>query len=420
MRILVVGSGGREHAICWAINKSPKLTKLFCCPGNAGILQVAECIDINYKDFASLINFAKQNHIDLTICPMDEPLVLGIVDAFEAAGLKIFGPNKRAAIIEGSKAYSKDFMKRYNIDTAAYELFHDFEAALLYAKTAAYPLVVKADGTAAGKGVSICYNYEEAKATLKDIMVWKKFGDAGNCVVLEEFLSGVECSVLAFCDGFNLAVMPSAKDHKAAYNGDKGPNTGGMGVITPNPHYTDEINDICMSKIFLPTIEGLRKDNREFMGIMFFGLMLTKNGPKVLEYNVRPGDAETQTLLPLLQTDFLDIILSCLNKDLDKLEITWKNKSVACVVAASKGYPEKYSVGYPIAGLALQNNLDDTLVFHAGTKLKDNIILTNGGRVLNAVAMADSLSSARDKAYQALETISFTDIYYRTDIGKDL
>jgi len=415
MKILVIGGGGREHAICWALAKSKRVTRIYCAPGNAGTAQVAQNVDIKTSDTEELIAFAKNVGIDLSICPMDDPLVAGIVDDFMASGLLIFGPTKAAAEIEGSKVYSKDFMRRYNIPTAEYGTFDNFNDALAHCATARFPLVVKIDGLAQGKGVIICQNMEAAERALDDIFKSKRFGAAGNQVIVEEYLDGVECSVLAFCDGKTVAPMPGAKDHKAAYDHDMGPNTGGMGAITPNPHYKEEIAKECMEKIFLPTMEGLRKDGREFVGVLFFGLMLTEDGPKLLEYNCRPGDPEAQALLPLLETDLVDIIMACLDRNLDNMEIIWKNNAICCVMTASGGYPEDYEVGHPIFGLDKVGK--DTLIFHSGTKKDGDKIVTAGGRVLCVLASADSLEAARADAYDSVKKIQFDNMHYRKDIG---
>ncbi|MCL2377141.1 MAG: phosphoribosylamine--glycine ligase [Defluviitaleaceae bacterium] len=415
MKILVIGSGGREHAFCWALSKSKKATKIYCAPGNAGTAQVAQNVDIGTFDFDGLIAFAKAEGIDLSVCPMDAPLVAGIVDAFQVAGLRIFGPSKAAAEIEGSKAYSKDFMRKYNIPTAEYGVFNSLNAAMAHCETSKFPLVIKTDGLAAGKGVIICLNMADADEALHAIFTDKKFGASGEKVVIEEFLDGVECSVLAFCDGTSVVPMPGAKDHKAIYDGDLGPNTGGMGVITPNPQYNEEIATHCMEEIFLPTMEGMRKEGRPFVGVLFFGLMLTSDGPKLLEYNCRPGDPETQALLPLLETDLLDITQACMDGNLDKLEILWKDNATCCVMAASGGYPEHFETKYPISGLENINN--GVLIFHSGTKYVDGKLITAGGRVLCVVAMAKNLQEAGKIAYEAIENIHFNDIYYRKDIG---
>ena len=415
MKILVIGGGGREHAICWALAKSKRVTKIYCAPGNAGTAKIAQNVDIKNTDTTELIAFAKNVGIDLTVCPMEAPLVAGIVDDFIAAGLLIFGPGKEAAEIEGSKVYSKDFMRRHNIPTAEYGAFSSFTDAMVHCATAKFPLVIKVDGLAAGKGVMICQNMESAERTLQEIFESKKFGSAGEQVIIEEYLDGVECSVLAFCDGKTVVPMPGAKDHKAAYDHDMGPNTGGMGVIVPNPYYNEGIAAECMEKIFLPTIEGLRKDGREFVGVLFFGLMLTVDGPKLLEYNCRPGDPETQALMPLLETDLVDIIMACLDRNLDNMEIIWKNNAICCVVTASGGYPDDYVAGHTIYGLANIGN--NCLIFHSGTKKDGDKIVTAGGRVLCVLASADNLENARAAAYESLKTVSFRDMYYRKDIG---
>ena len=415
MRILVIGGGGREHAICWALSKSKRVTRIYCAPGNAGTAQIAQNVDIENTDTAELIAFVKNIGIDLTICSTEAPLVAGIVDDFMAAGLLIFGPNKMAAQIEGSKVYSKDFMQRHNIPTAEYGAFSNFHGAMTYCATANFPLVIKVDGLAAGKGVLICQNTEAAERTLKDIFENKRFGAAGEQVVIEEYLDGVECSVLAFCDGETIVPMPGVKDHKAAYDHDMGPYTGGMGAVTPNPHYKEEIALECMEKIFLPTMKGLREDGREFVGVLFFGLMLTSDGPKLLEYNCRPGDPETQALLPLLETDLLDIILACLDRNLDNMEIIWKNNAICCVMVASGGYPGDYTTGQPIWGL--DNIGKDALIFHSGTKKDGDKIVTSGGRVLCVLASAESLDTARTAAYESLKSVSFRDMHFRKDIG---
>ncbi|MCL2572956.1 MAG: phosphoribosylamine--glycine ligase [Defluviitaleaceae bacterium] len=415
MKILVVGSGGREHAICWALAKSKRVTKIYCAPGNAGIAQIAQNVDIAVSHFDELIAFAKNVAIDLTICPMDDPLVAGIVDAFMSAGLLIFGPTKAAAEIEGSKVYSKDFMRRYNIPTAEYGAFDTFNAAMAYCATAKFPLVVKVDGLAAGKGVIICQNIESAEHALKDIFESKKFGVSGEQVIVEEYLDGAECSVLAFCDGKTIIPMPGAKDHKAAYDHDMGPNTGGMGVVVPNPYYKEDIAKECMERIFLPTVEGLRKDGREFVGVLFFGLMLTESGPKVLEYNCRPGDPETQALLPLLETDLVDVIMACLDRNLDNMEIVWKNNAICCVMLASGGYPGDYETGMPIWGM---NDVGkDALIFHSGTKKDGDKFVTAGGRVLCVLVSAENLETARASAYDSVRKVSFQDMHFRKDIG---
>jgi len=416
MKILVVGSGAREHAICWALSNSPKVRKVYCAPGNAGTATVAQNVDIATVDFPELIAFAKNVAIDITICPMDEPLVNGIVDAFTDVGLKIYGPSSVAAHIEGSKAWAKMFMDKYEIPTMEREVFSNFPDALAYAAQSHFPIWVKVDGLAAGKGAIVCCNVEMAERELKAIFVDKQFGDAGSKVVIEEHITGVECSVLAFCDGENIVPMPGVMDHKAAYDGDIGPNTGGMGAITPNPYYTKEIAAECMQTIYLPTIRGMKEEGREFTGVLFFGLMITAGGPKVLEFNCRPGDPETQTLLPLLETDLFDIIQASLDKNLDKLQIKWKNNAVCCVVLASGGYPASYRTGHNISGLHITPA--NVNFFHAGTKLGDHDnVITNGGRVISVVAEGIDHHEARTRAYNSINNIRFRDMQYRKDIG---
>ena len=351
MKVLVVGSGGREHAIIWKLLQNKKIEKIYCAPGNAGIGQLAELVPIGAMEIDKLVDFAKSNSIDLTVIGMDDPLVAGVVDAFEAAGLRVFGPRKNAAIIEGSKAYSKELMKKYNIPTAGYETFDNYDAALEYVKKGDFPVVLKADGLALCKGVLICNTLEEAEAGLKTIMVDKKFGDSGNKVVIEEYLTGPEVSVLSFCDGKTVVPMVSAQDHKRAYDNDQGLNTGGMGTFSPSRVYTDEIAKVCMETIFKPTVDGLNKEGRTFKGIIFFGLMLTQKGPRVIEYNARFGDPETQVVLPRLKTDLLDIFEACIDGTLDKMDIEWYDNAAACVILASGGYPESYKKGYEITAL---------------------------------------------------------------------
>jgi len=418
MKVLVIGGGGREDAICRTLAKSPKVSRLYCAPGNGGTAGVAENVDIAVMDFDGLVAFARAEGIELTVCQMDEPLVNGIADTFSAAGLAIFGPSAAAAHIEGSKAYSKEFMRRHNIPTAGYATFDNFHAAMGHATRADFPIVVKADGLAAGKGVSICQNIDTAEKALREIFFDKKFGASGDMVVIEEFLHGHECSVLAFCDGTNIVPMPGAKDHKAAFENNMGPNTGGMGVVTPCPHYSDDIAAACMDLVFKPTIAGLAAEGREFIGIMFFGLMLTAKGPKVLEYNCRMGDPETQALLPLLQTDLADIILACMSKKLDNIEIKWKNNAVCCVVATSGGYPDAYTTGHPITGH--DQATPGVTVFHSGTKVAADGIVTSGGRVLCIVAEGENADAARALAYKAVGRVEFPGIRYRKDIGAAL
>jgi len=415
MKILVIGGGGREHAICWALAKSKRVTKIYCAPGNAGTAQIAQNVEILTTNVEELIAFAKNVGIDLSVCPMDDPLVAGIVDDFTDAGLLIFGPTKAAAEIEGSKVYAKDFMHRYDIPTAEYGAFGNFNDAMAHCAVSKFPLVVKVDGLAAGKGVIICQNMEATERTLIDIFKRKRFGAAGDKVIVEEYLDGVECSVLAFCDGQTIVPMPGAKDHKAAYDNDMGPNTGGMGVIAPNPYYNEEIAKECMERIFLPTMEGLRKDGRDFVGVLFFGLMLTVDGPKLLEYNCRPGDPETQALMPMLETDLVDIIMACVDRNLDNMEIIWKNNAICCVMTSSGGYPGDYTTGYPIDGLDKIGK--DVLIFHSGTKKDGDKIVTAGGRVLCVLAQSQNLESAREAAYDSLKNVKFQDMHFRKDIG---
>lgn len=418
MKVLVVGGGGREHAIVHKLSKSKKIEKIYCAPGNPGIKELAETINISPMDFDSLIKFTKDNNIDLTVAAMDDTLVAGIVDEFEKNNLKIFGPNKRAAIIEGSKAFSKDLMKKYNIPTANYETFSSYEEAVKYIESLSFPIVIKADGLALGKGVLICKSLDEAKENLKEIMLNKKFGKSGENVVIEEFMVGKEVSILCFCDGKTIVPMVSAQDHKRAFDNDEGPNTGGMGTISPSKYYTDDIAKIAMDTIFRPTMEALAKEDREFVGVLFFGLMLTEQGPKVIEYNARFGDPETQVVLPRLKTDLIDIINACLNKQLNNITIEWEDYATSCVILASGGYPDSYKKGYEIIGLEKCKELKDVFVYHAGTDVKDNKIVNSGGRVLGVMAKGENLEKALEKSYDALKIVSFKDSFYRKDIGK--
>lgn len=415
MKILVIGGGGREHAVCWALSKSTNVSKIYAAPGNGGISDIAQCVPINPMEFQKLVSFAENEGIDITICPMDAPLVAGIVDAFQEVGLLIFGPNKHAAQIEGSKSFAKNFMEKYNIPTAKYGVFNDFEAAMLHIMKSDFPVVIKADGLAAGKGVLICASPESAQEALDNILNKQTFGDAGKTVVIEEYLRGVECSMLCFCDGENILPMTSAKDHKAAFDRDYGPNTGGMGVISPNPKYTREISERVLEEIFKPTMEGFKQEGINFVGVLFVGLMLTEDGPKVIEYNCRLGDPETQAVLMRLETDFLDCVMACVNKKLDNFELKWKNSAVCCVVAASKGYPEEPKIGFEIYGL--KDFDSDVQIFHAGTKKDDNTFFTNGGRVLNVVGSGKNMEEARKNVYKAINNIDFMGMHYRKDIG---
>ncbi|MBO5096937.1 MAG: phosphoribosylamine--glycine ligase [Agathobacter sp.] len=419
MKVLIVGSGGREHAIATAVAKSPRVDKIYCAPGNAGIASLAECVNIGAMEFDKLVAFAKENAIDFTIIGMDDPLVGGVVDAFEAEGLKVFGPRKNAAILEGSKAFSKDLMKKYNIPTAAYENFDDSEKAIEYLKTAKMPIVLKADGLALGKGVLICNTLEEALAGVKEIMEDKKFGTAGNTMVVEEFMTGREVSVLSFVDGKTIQIMSSAQDHKRAKDGDEGLNTGGMGTFSPSPFYTAEVDEFCQKHIYQATVDAMAAEGREFKGVIFFGLMLTPDGPKVLEYNARFGDPETQVVLPRLKNDIIDVMEACVDGTLDSLKLEFEDKAAVCVVLASDGYPLAYEKGLPITGFENFEGKEDYFCFHAGTKFNENgEIVTNGGRVLGITATGDDLKEARAKAYAATDWISFANKYMRHDIGK--
>ena len=420
MKVLIVGSGGREHAIAWAVSKSAKADKIYCAPGNAGIEEYAECVNIGAMEFDKLVAFAKEKEIDLTIIGMDDPLVGGVVDAFEAEGLRVFGPRKNAAILEGSKAFSKDLMKKYHIPTAAYETFSDPEAAEKYLETAKFPIVLKADGLALGKGVLICNTLEEAKEGVKTIMLDKKFGSAGNEMVIEEFMTGREVSVLSFVDGKTIKTMSSAQDHKRAGDGDTGLNTGGMGTIAPNPYYTPEVAAECMEKIFLPTIRAMNAEGCPFKGCLYFGLMLTPDGPKVIEYNCRFGDPETQVVLPLLESDLLHIMQACTDGTLAQQEVKFSDGAAACVILASGGYPVAYEKGKPISGL-VDGQLPDeenVTVYHSGTAItEDGQLVTNGGRVLGVTATGPRLTNALSHAYEAAEKISFEKLHKRSDIG---
>ena len=418
MKVLIVGSGGREHAIAWSVAKSPKVDKIYCAPGNAGIAEFAECVNIGAMEFDKLVAFAKENAIDLTIIGMDDPLVGGVVDAFEAEGLRVFGPRKNAAIIEGSKAFSKDLMKKYNIPTAAYENFTDPDEAIKYLETVKMPIVLKADGLALGKGVLICNTLEEAKEGVKTLMLDKQFGDAGNEIVIEEFMTGREVSVLAFCDGKTIKCMTSAQDHKRAKDGDQGLNTGGMGTFSPSPFYNDEVEAFCEKYVYQPTIDAMAVEGRPFTGILFTGLMLTEDGPKVLEYNARFGDPEAQVVLPRMKNDIIDVMEACIDGKLSDVELEFEDNAAVCVVLASDGYPEKYDKGFEIKGLDTFKDKDGYYVFHAGTKFDGDKIVTNGGRVLGVVAKGEDLKAARANAYKATEWIDFANKYKRNDIGK--
>ena len=419
MKILVVGSGGREHALCWKIAQSKKVDKIYCAPGNAGVAEVAECVAIGAMEFEKLADFAQEKEIDLTVIGMDDPLVGGVVDVFEERGLRIFGPRKNAAILEGSKAFSKDLMKKYNIPTAAYENFDDAEKALAYLETASFPIVLKADGLALGKGVLICNTLEEAKEGVKSIMMDKAFGSAGNQMVIEEFMTGREVSVLSFVDGNTIKIMTSAQDHKRAMDGDQGLNTGGMGTFSPSPFYTEEIDEFCQKYIYQATVDAMKAEGREFKGIIFFGLMLTEKGPRVLEYNARFGDPETQVVLPRMKNDIVEVFEACVDGTLDQIELEFEDNAAVCVVLASAGYPLKYDKGLPIYGLDTFKDKDSYFVFHAGTKFnEEGTIVTNGGRVLGVTATGATLKEARANAYEATNWVTFDNKYCRSDIGK--
>ena len=420
MKVLIVGSGGREHAIAWKVAQSKKVEKIYCAPGNAGISQVAECVSIGAMEFDKLVAFAKEKEIDLTIIGMDDPLVGGIVDVFEAEGLRVFGPNKAAAILEGSKAFSKDLMKKYNIPTAAYENFTDMNKALEYLQTAKMPIVVKASGLALGKGVIICQNKEEAEEAVKEMMADGKFGAAGSEIVIEEFMTGREVSVLSFVDGNTIKIMSSAQDHKRAKDGDQGLNTGGMGNFSPSPFYTEEVDAFCQKYIYQSTVDAMKAEGRPFKGIIFFGLMLTPDGPKVLEYNARFGDPEAQVVLPRLENDIIDVFEACIDGKLDEIDLKFDNdRATVCVILASDGYPLAYQKGFVIEGLEKFENNEGYYVFHSGTKFNENgQFITNGGRVLGVTANGSTLKEARANAYKATEWIQFENKYMRTDIGK--
>lgn len=418
MKVLIVGSGGREHAIAYSVAQSSKVQKIYCAPGNAGIEEYAECVPIGAMEFEKIVAFSKEKELDLVIVGMDDPLVGGLVDELEDAGIRTFGPRKNAAILEGSKAFSKDLMKKYQIPTAAYETFSDPKEAMTYLETAKMPIVLKADGLALGKGVLICNTLEEAKAGVKEIMLDKKFGTAGNEMVVEEFMTGREVSVLSFVDGSTVKTMTSAQDHKRAGDGDTGLNTGGMGTFSPSPFYTKEVEEFCERYIFQPTVDAMKAEGRPFKGVIFFGLMLTPDGPKVLEYNARFGDPETQVVLPRMKTDIIDVMEACIDGTLDEVELEFEDNAAVCVVLASDGYPAKYEKGFPIYGLEEFNKHDGYYCFHAGTKKIGDQYVTNGGRVLGVTAKGADLKEARENAYKATEWVAFENKYKRHDIGK--
>lgn len=415
MKILIVGGGGREHAIAWKLAQSPVQPKLYCAPGNGGISEIAELVNIKATDIEGICSFAEDNKIDLVVVAPDDPLVAGMVDALEKKGIRAFGPNAAAAQIEGSKVFSKELMKKYGIPTARYETFSEPSEAIAYLEKGTFPTVIKAEGLALGKGVIIPQNIEEAKQAVHDIMEDKQFGSAGNRIVIEEFLTGREISVLAFTDGKTLLPMCSAQDHKRALDNDEGLNTGGMGAYSPSPIYDAAMEKECMENIFLPTIEAMQKEGCPFKGVLYFGLMSTKDGVKVIEYNARFGDPETQAVLPRLENDLLEIMEAIIDEKLSEIKLSFKTDAAACIIAASGGYPKSYEKGYPISGL---ENVEGAIVFHSGTAKKDGVFTTNGGRVLGVTAMGATLRAAVDKAYGNVKKISFTDMHYRTDIGK--
>ncbi len=416
MKVLVVGGGGREHAICWKLAQSPAVTELYCAPGNAGIEAVAQCVPISATDVETMVKWAKDMAMDFVVVAPDDPLALGMVDALEAEGIRAFGPRKNAAVIEASKAFSKELMKKYGIPTAKYATFTDEAAALAYIDEQGAPIVVKADGLALGKGVTVAATVEEAKNAVREMMEEGKFGASGSTVVIEECMTGPEVTVLAFADGEHVVPMPSSQDHKRAYDGDKGPNTGGMGAFSPSPNYTPEIAKTCMETIFLPTMAAMKAEGRPFQGVLYFGLMLTPQGPKVVEYNARFGDPETQPLLMRLESDLFEIFNACVDGTLDQLDIRWKEEAACCLVLSSGGYPLHYEKGLPISGL---DQVEGAMVFHAGTKRDaEGGFVTNGGRVLGVTALGDTLPEAVANAYAAAKPITWKDMHFRTDIGK--
>ena len=414
MKVLVVGSGGREHAICWALKKSPKVTELYCAPGNGGIGEIAQCVDVKATDIPGMVAWATEHKIDFVMVAPDDPLAMGMVDELEKAGIRAFGPRKNAAIIEGSKAFSKELMKKYGIPTAEYAVFTDKNQALAYVEAQGAPIVVKCDGLALGKGVVVAQTLDEAKEAVVNMMENKAFGEAGAKVVIEECMTGPEVTVLAFTDGKTIVPMPSSQDHKRAYDGDQGPNTGGMGAISPCPNYTPELAKVCMDTIFLPTVKALNAEGRTFQGVIYFGMMLTPKGPKVVEYNARFGDPECQAVLSLLETDLMDILEACVDGTLDQVDVKFKDAASCCLVLASGGYPVAYEKGKEITGL---DQVKDAVVFHAGTKKQDGKFLTNGGRVLGVTAVAPTLREAVVKAYAAAGPVFFEKMHFRKDIG---
>ena len=418
MKVLIIGGGGREHALAVSVAKSKKVDKIYCAPGNAGIAEIAECVNIGVMEFDKLAEFAVEKAVDLTIVGPDDPLVGGVVDVLESKGLRVFGPRKNAAILEGSKAFSKDLMKKYNIPTAAYENFDSPEEALAYLKTAKMPIVLKADGLALGKGVLICNTLEEAEAGVKTIMLDRQFGSAGNRIVIEEFMTGREVSVLSFVDGKTIKPMTSAQDHKRAMDGDQGLNTGGMGTFSPSPFYTEEVDEFCRKYVYQATVDAMAAEGRSFTGIIFFGLMLTADGPKVLEYNARFGDPEAQVVLPRMKNDIIEVMEACIDGKLDSIDLKFADNAAVCVVLASDGYPVSYEKGLQITGLDTFHDKEGYYAFHAGTKFSDGAVVTNGGRVLGITATGEDLKKARSNAYEAVNWVKFDNKYYRNDIGK--
>lgn len=418
MKVLVVGGGGREHTIIWKLSQNRKISELYCAPGNGGISSLAVCVPIKATDIEGIVNFSKENSIDFVMVAPDDPLVAGMVDALQAAGIRAFGPVKAAAIIEGSKSFSKDLMKKYGIPTAGYEVFHSSEGAISYLDTCSAPVVVKADGLALGKGVIIAQSIDEAKAAVKNIMDAKAFGEAGSKVVIEEYIQGPEVSILAFTDGKTVVPMVSSQDHKRVFDKDQGPNTGGMGTFSPSLIYDQKLAEQCMTEIFLPTIEAMNKEGRKFKGILYFGLMITKDGPKVIEYNARFGDPETQVVLPRLKTDLLEIFDAIIDERLSDIKIEWSDNAAVCVIAASGGYPGKYATGLEISGLEAAESQENTIIFHAGTTCTDGRFYTSGGRVLGVTAVEENMDKAIAKAYAGIEKIKFEGMHYRQDIGR--
>lgn len=417
MNVLVVGGGGREHAIVWKLRQSPQVDALHCAPGNGGIEGMAQCHQVDAMDIPGMVKLARELAVDLVMVAPDDPLAAGMVDALEAAGIRAFGPNRAAAILEASKSFSKDLMKRYGIPTAAYEVFEETAPAIAWLRTQRMPIVVKADGLALGKGVLICRTFEQACEAVRSILEEKRFGQAGTRVVIEECLEGPEVTVLAFTDGNTMLPMSSSQDHKRAFDNDEGPNTGGMGTFSPSPLYTPEVADWCMEHIYLPTMRAMNQEGRPFRGVLYFGLMLTAEGPKVIEYNARFGDPETQVLLPRLENDLLDIFLAILEGRLDTVRLVWRPDTAVCVVMASGGYPDRYRKGLPIQGLEEAGGLPDVTIFHAGTRVEGDAVLTNGGRVLGVTALGPDMGKARQRAYEGISLISFDGAHWRTDIG---